>query len=199
MNKKNYQGLSDLELIRLTKACDPNAFLALTERYRPVIESCLRNKLGEYQNYVPDCSQNVLLKMYKSIQKQEPESFTNFMGWVIRVSKNEALDQCRNSSRKRCEPIEVVDTMKLSPYTPEGMFEVKDMAENIQKFLNSVHLTNFESKVTMYRLQGFSFKEIAIETSAPSSTCRCSARKAVEKLRKSLKRREIISLPLKLS
>jgi RNA polymerase sigma factor (sigma-70 family) len=199
MKKEDYRGLGDLDLIRLTKASDPIAFSALAEKYRPTIESCLRRRLGEYQNYVPDCCQNVLLKMYKSIQKQESESFTNFMGWVIRVSKNEALDQCRHSARKRCEPIEVAEKVKLSQYTPEAMFEVKERNEDLQKFLNSVHLTNFESKVTVLRLQDFSFKEIAIITSAPLSTCRSSARIAVGKLRNSLKNRESVYSSLKLS
>jgi RNA polymerase sigma-70 factor (ECF subfamily) len=87
-------------MIRLQSG-DPAAFVALYERYHPKMSAYARRLLGD-QAEAEDTAQEVFMKLLAGAERFEVGE-GSVGGWLLRVTRNRALDHLRKHSRVELE------------------------------------------------------------------------------------------------
>ena len=95
-------GMSDLELVEISKAGDQPAYAELVKRhFRKVFAICM-SMLSHIEDAV-DATQETFLKGYTKLESLQDS--TKFSHWISRVAKNNCFDLLRKRSKQKSEPI----------------------------------------------------------------------------------------------
>ena len=89
------RGLTDGELIVNAVSGRSDDFEELVRRYQRPITSYVFRMLGDYDSAL-DVTQEVFIKVYKSLTKYSPEY--KFSTWLYRIAHNAAVDHMRRNS-----------------------------------------------------------------------------------------------------
>lgn len=93
--------------IAAAQAGDKEAVHFLYVRYSGDVLRYIESVVKDHHE-AEDITQNVFLKLGKSIQKYEPREVP-FVAWILRVARNAALDHLRARRMIPCEEIRVAD------------------------------------------------------------------------------------------
>jgi RNA polymerase sigma-70 factor (ECF subfamily) len=174
------------ELIRGLKAGRPEAFERLVREYGDRIYRFVKRLAGERP--AEDLTQEVLLRVHRSIESYRPEG--RFESWLFTIANNLCIDHARR--RKPEASLSDLDgdlsADRFASGAPEPI-ESMEEEERRQALLQAVDRLPFEQRqVFLLREEaGLSFREIAELTGCPLNTALGRMHYAMEALRKSLK------------
>jgi len=153
------QKLNDQHYINLVIGGDVHAFAVLVDRYKNLVFT-LSLKMLQSREEAEEVSQDVFIKVYKSLEKFKTES--KFSTWLYRITYNSCIDTLRSKKRNASlfslndfEEDEVVSLINVL-----DTIEERERKQMIQKCLSL--LPPEESfLLNLYYFQGNSLKEIS--------------------------------------
>jgi RNA polymerase sigma-70 factor (ECF subfamily) len=151
--------LNDQHYINLVIGGDSHAFAVLVDRYKNFVFT-LSIKMLQNREEAEEVSQDVFIKVYRSLQKFKTES--KFSTWLYRVTYNTCLDRMR--SKKRNTPIFSFDHFAedeaVSLMNVLDTIEERERKQMIQKCLDLLPAED-SFLLTLYYFQENSLKEIS--------------------------------------
>jgi RNA polymerase sigma-70 factor (ECF subfamily) len=151
--------LNDQHYINLVLGGDCHAFAVLVDRYKNFVFT-LSIKMLQNREEAEEVSQDVFIKVYRSLQKFKTES--KFSTWLYRVTYNTCLDRMR--SKKRNTPIFSFDHFAedeaVSLMNVLDTIEERERKQMIQKCLDLLPAED-SFLLTLYYFQENSLKEIS--------------------------------------
>lgn len=187
-------------LIEKAKSGDICAFEELILCHEKIVYNIALRTLANAED-AKDISQEVWIKVYKSIQKFDGKS--SFSTWVYRITMNTCIDQMRKKKGKETESLEEEleaqdNKMKkqfsdIAP-SPEEQCLKKETADEILDALNELSQEH-KTMITLRDLEGFSYTEITEITGFSLGTVKSRLSRARGQLKNLLlKRKELILL-----
>ena len=170
---KDYQKLTDEELVSFAKEKDERAVEELLNRYKKTIIAIARNYYlsgGDREDLVQEAS----FALYKSIETYEKKSNVLFKTYAITCAKNKILSEIKKSNTEKNKPLngylslsdgdkfdlEKSDVALSLDEEPEINYikneTEKELRQKIEKALSAL-----ENEILRLYLQGYSYVEIA--------------------------------------
>ena len=164
---------------------DSVAFREIVESYSPRIHAIAYQMVGCSED-AGDITQEVCLKLYRSLDKLNPER--NYSAWLYRLTVNLSIDYLRKNKRERkvsLDGIKEESILKNSSPQPDSDAENSELKGIILKI--AMKLTLKERKVFVLRdLQGFSTGEVARILKCRQSTVRVHLASARGRIKETL-------------
>ncbi|MBV8117373.1 MAG: sigma-70 family RNA polymerase sigma factor [Candidatus Eremiobacteraeota bacterium] len=157
---------------------DPNAFEKLYDMHHRLVYGVALRILGE-GGAAEDVTQSVFLKVWNS-----PTLFRggNFAAWIVRVTRNRALDALRGRAGRN--ETELPEALPESEAMEEAAFARID-AERVRKALATLPPEQREP-IELGFFGGITHEEIARRCAAPLGTVKTRIRSGLRKLRSAL-------------
>lgn len=155
--------ISDYELIGECLNGNQNAFALLVTRYKKFIYSIVYKYFKNTED-VYDISQEVFLKVYKSLDKYNPQF--KFSTWCGKIAVNMCLDMLRKKSVDFV-PLEEIDVMAREYTTPEVVYLEKEQSLQISSAIEKLP-EKYKSIFVLYQ-KGISYKEMGEALNEPMS------------------------------
>ena len=149
----------------------------------------LAYRLSGNQQDAEDLTQEVFIRVFKSLGNFQPGSFE---GWLHRITTNVFLDQVRRKKRIRMdhmgeEAATYADTSDFS--SPERGYEHLNLDYDIQEALDKL-APEYRVAVVLCDIEGLPYEEIAATLGIKLGTVRSRIHRARAQLRKHLAHRE---------
>lgn len=159
------------------RARDAGAFERLYDAYHRLVYGVAMRVLGD-RSGAEDVTQAVFLKLWSS-----PDAFQagNFAGWLVRVSRNRALDAVR--SKSRIAP-QLSDPLPISDAPEQEVFAALD-ATRVRTALAQLPAEQ-RQPIELGFFDGLTHEEIARRTGAPLGTIKTRIRSGLRRLRSEL-------------
>lgn len=155
---------TDYKLIEECLEGNKDSFSQLVSRYKKLVYSVVCKFTRDVEE-AEDMSQEVLIKIYKSLGKYNPEY--KFSTWTVKVATNICLDFTR---KKKLDSISIdeYDNMITDDNTPEDMLLKKEKVMFIRSAIDSLPEI-YRTPIVLYHHKGMSYNEIAIALGKPIS------------------------------
>ncbi len=146
---------SDIELINRSINGDQEAFSEMVSRYKRLIFKVIYNMINNEQE-VNDIAQEVFLKIYKSLERYNPEY--KFSTWAVKIATNYCLDMLR---KKRIEtlPIDEVEGVSGNIDTPETYYIDKERNQRIREAVSKLP-EKYRLPIILFHQNGLSYEEL---------------------------------------
>ena len=181
MNKE-YENLSNEQLVSLYKKGDTTALSILLNRVIPIITECVERIILD-KECAKDYVQDVLLKVITNLDTNKYKEEGKFLSWLKCISKNLVGDDIRHKKRTNTDYyIDISDYEYLYSTNEETQF-IEDCILVLKKFV--VLLPEEQKEILHLRYkEGLSFKEISERLNISINTALGRHRYAIERLRK---------------
>jgi RNA polymerase sigma factor (sigma-70 family) len=173
--------LTDYELIQKCLAGQNEYFEELVTRYKRLVFSVVYNMINDKEE-VSDISQEVFLRIYKALDRYNPEY--KFSTWAVRIATNLCLDIYR---KKKVDsmPIEEIEDFSDGMDTPESSYIQKERAERIRSAIQSLP-EKYRTPIILFHQNGLSYEEITKVLGEPMTIVKNRLYRARLLLRKAL-------------
>lgn len=161
---KNYEALSDYEIIKLCLNGDKEIFSELVKRYKNLVYSVILRMINDSEE-ANDLAQEVFVKLYKNLDKYYPDY--KFATWVIRITTNHVIDY-RRKKKQETVSFDDVDYEITSGDSPEEAYLKKEQKQGLEELVGSLP-EMYKVPIVLYHQQGLSYQEIADVTDEPLS------------------------------
>lgn len=181
----------DLQLIQRIQNGEQQAFTLLVRKYQTRVANILTRYVRSSGD-IPDVSQEVFIKVYKSLPNFRGDSA--FYTWLFRITVNTAKNYLTSQSRR--PPASDIDAEEADSYDGSGALKDEDNPEAIlhsqevkKVILNAISELpdELKSAITLRELEGLSYDEIAQIENCPIGTVRSRIFRAREAIDKQLK------------
>jgi len=186
---KNYQKLSDEDVILRFQEGDLAAFDVLVARYKEQLLNFVFQFVGEKSD-AEDIVQDTFVKVFRS--KQSYRNIAKFSTWIYTVAGNFAKSELRKRKRHGQQSIsslttndkefEAVETRINSDEITDSSFKKDLIRKAIQKL--SPH---YREVIRMREIENLSYDEIAHQTHLPLGTVKSRVNRARAILQKKLR------------
>lgn len=155
---------SDYELVKDCMSGGREAFEELVTRYKKLAYSVIY-KFTRDSEEVNDLSQEVFIKVYRSLEKYDPQY--KFSTWLVKVATNICLDSVR---RKKLNTVSLdeLENRTGSANTPEDRFIRKEKSMAVRQAISGLPEI-YRIPIILYHQKGMSYKEIADALDKPMS------------------------------
>lgn len=180
-------GNSDGELIRDYLAGDLTAFEQLYRRYRLPLYGFLNRRFAGRESMVDDIFQQSWIKVVAMLGHYRDDG--KFSAWLMRIARNQGIDMLRRSLRREETELPVPEegVEAMAPECADNGFRELCAKENERRLQTALsRLGDAQREVATLRLEGWSFREIAILQQCPLSTALARMEYALKKLRTEL-------------
>ena len=169
---------------------DDKAFEALVRKYERLVSTCVFSVIGNSPEDVMDVSQEVFLKVYRSLSSFKGDS--EFSTWLYRVAKNCALDYIRkrkppssslDTSGDEGEGFDVPDTSESS--NPEKSVLQAEKSEILKRSIEKLSEEHREI-IILRHVNDYSYEQIAKQLDLEVGTVKSRISRAREALKKIL-------------
>jgi RNA polymerase sigma factor (sigma-70 family) len=147
--------LTDYELIQKCLAGRQEYFEDLVTRYKKLIYSVVYNMINDKEE-VNDISQEVFIRIYKSLDRYNPEF--KFSTWSVRIATNLCLDILRKK-KVDSTPIEEIEDFSDRTDTPEAKYLEKEKSEKIRKAIAGLP-EKYRTPIILFHQNGLSYEEM---------------------------------------
>ncbi|MEG3755983.1 RNA polymerase sigma factor RpoE [Psychromonas arctica] len=181
----------DLQLIQRIQNGEQQAFALLVRKYQTRVANILTRYVRSSGD-IPDVSQEVFIKVYKSLPNFRGDSA--FYTWLFRITVNTAKNYLTSQSRR--PPASDIDAEEADSYdgsgalkdedNPESILHSQEVKQVILKVIGSLP-DELKSAITLRELEGMSYDEIAQIENCPIGTVRSRIFRAREAIDKQLK------------
>lgn len=186
--------VSDEALMVAVTAHDEAAFAVIYDRYADLVYSAAVRVLADSQ-LAEDATQDVFVRLWR-----RPESFIaergRFMGWLMSVARNRAVDELRARRRRRRRdggPLGSPEDMVMPLFPDEGRDPLYNAQLREEQMLIRAALADIppEQRVALELAYfgGLSQQEISALLHEPLGTVKTRIRLGMQKLRRSLQHR----------
>lgn len=148
--------LTDYEIVQRCLNGDGQSFRELVSRYKRLIFSVVYN-LTKDKEELEDISQEVFIKIYKSLDKYNPEY--KFSTWSVTIARNLCVDLLRKK-KVSVTAIEEIEGVSRDLNTPETRYLNKERALGVRKAIEELP-EDYRMPVVLYYQKGKAYKEIA--------------------------------------
>ncbi len=176
--------LKEFETVKLAMK-DPKQFQTLYDRYFSIIFNYVYRKIDD-EDVTADLTSQTFFKALQHLKKYKFRGVP-FSAWLYRIAANEVNRHYRLTNRKQVFSFDEREFEHLIEQNADNEQEV-----NIEYILEQMHKMS-ESDIGILELRFFeskSFAEIAFILEVNEATAKMRTYRAIEKLRKLLKRRE---------
>ncbi len=192
MERVDYAGLRDDELMDRLASRDLGAFGALYDRYSDLVYSVSLRVVADAQ-VAEDVTQDVFLRVWR-----RPESFDlsrgKFVTWLLSVARNRSIDERRSQGRRlRHEVAPAAEAEDVLPSTDErddpALATV--LADERRAVRRALEVLPAEQKlaIQLAYFGGLTQQEIADQLSTPLGTVKTRIRLGMQKMRVVLEER----------
>ncbi|WP_166373089.1 RNA polymerase sigma factor RpoE [Psychromonas sp. SA13A] len=181
----------DLQLIQRIQNGEQQAFALLVRKYQTRVANILTRYVRSSGD-IPDVSQEVFIKVYKSLPNFRGDSA--FYTWLFRITVNTAKNYLTSQSRR--PPASDIDAEEADSYdgsgalkddaNPEAILHSQEVKQVILKVIGDLP-DELKSAITLRELEGMSYDEIAQIENCPIGTVRSRIFRAREAIDKQLK------------
>lgn len=194
---------STTRLVGAARDGDRRALEALFERYLPRVRLIVAVRLGKRQRQileVDDIAQEVLLKIFKGLERVEQRSEGDFRNWLARLVECQIADAVRHANAEKRGGGKVrlfsdvgSDSLRSSLFpaqgpTPSKAARAREREERLEDALTALQKHHREV-IVLRRLCGLSYEEIAAELGfRQAETARKAYSRAMEKLKELLEK-----------
>ncbi|TEW45467.1 RNA polymerase sigma factor RpoE [Psychromonas algicola] len=181
----------DLQLIQRIQNGEQQAFSLLVRKYQTRVANILTRYVRSTGD-IPDVSQEVFIKVYRSLPNFRGDSA--FYTWLFRITVNTAKNYLTSQSRR--PPASDIDADEADSYDGSGALKDEDNPEAIlhsqevkRVILDTINNLpdELKSAITLRELEGMSYDEIAQIEGCPIGTVRSRIFRAREAIDKQLK------------
>lgn len=181
----------DVDLVRRTKNGDVSAFRELFDRYYKRVYNIVYRVVSD-ENEAADITQEVFVKVYKSIDKLKAEEA--FFTWIRMVAVNLCRDYIRRKPAVRVESLDQkleVDGNELDKQVadwsnnPHKHLEKKDLQNAVQKAIKSLS-DDHRTVVVLHHIEGMDIQNIADLLGSPVGTIKSRLARARDELKRKL-------------
>lgn len=147
--------MSDYELIQKVLSGNQQYFEELVTRYKKLIYSVVYNMIPDKEE-VSDISQEVFLRVFKSLDRYNPEY--KFSTWSVRIATNLCLDILR---KKKVDsvPMEEIEGVPGGGDSPEARVLKKERSELIRKAIEELP-EKYRIPIVLFHQNGLSYEEL---------------------------------------
>ena len=191
----NYKTINDYELLYMVRENDDNSQDILFEKYLPIIKSIAYEYYQKFKNYgydYEDFVQEATIAFQKSVISYDESKDALFYTFTVICMRRNLLTFCRNISNtnKNTSINNFVDLdscviVDQASYI-DSLFEDRERESLVRKLIIDLPFEN--SCIFELRFNGFSYREIGLLLSLPSSTVEFKNRVAKKKLKHLLKK-----------
>jgi RNA polymerase sigma-70 factor (ECF subfamily) len=165
----NLQGGKLLEIpdVILIKKCiegDTQAFSEMVRRYKKLIYNIIYNIIYN-KDEVNDIAQEVFIKIYKSLDKYNPQY--KFSTWCAKIATNHCYDVLKKK-RIECVPIENAYGLYSQEDTPENSYIKREQRDRINHEIMKLP-EKYRILLILYHKNGLSYEEISQVLDEPMS------------------------------
>lgn len=174
------------ELITQAQTGNIAAYETLINQYQKTVYN-FAYRLTNNQSDANDLAQDVFIKIFQALPKFRQQC--SFSTWLYRIVYNTFLDeQKRTYYKNRSREVPLDEHLSVSSQTePSTSYSEKNEQENLsQQVMSAVNQLppEFRIIVTLYHIQGLSYKEIADITKVSIGTVMSRLSRSKEKLKK---------------
>lgn len=181
----------DFQLIQRIQNGEQQAFSLLVIKYQTRVANILTRYI-RISGDIPDVTQDVFIKVYKSLPSFRGESA--FYTWLFRITVNTAKNYLASQSRRPpAADIDMQDADNYDPSSslkdeasPEAILHSQEVKRVILKSINDLP-DELKSAITLRELEGMSYEEISAIERCPIGTVRSRIFRAREAIDKQLK------------
>lgn len=181
-----HTALADRELALALKRGEDGAFDEMVRRYQGRVYA-VAYRLTMNREDALDVTQDALLKAYRKIGSWRPTG--GFLPWLLRLTRNQAIDHIRRRQRRRHEPLDEAFRQRsqgadIEPVTvsTDAAVRAREIDERVRKAL--VKLSPTQSTVFILRhYEGMALVEIADELGCTVGSVKVHLFRALKKLR----------------
>lgn len=181
---------NELQLIKGAKNGEQYCFEQLILTYEKQVYNIAFQYLKN-QESAKDVSQEIFIKVYKSINKFNEKS--KFSTWLYRITVNTCLDHIRKNKHIVTEVSYQIDEnrdINSDNLNPEAEILNKEKKEILYNSINQLK-KEYKTFIILRDIQGFSYKEISNITQTSIGTVKSSLSRAREKLKTMLNDTEL--------
>jgi len=177
---------------------DVEAFRTILETFqKPIFQTVYRLVGGRFPNEVEDITQDVFMKIFRSIGRFDPERGVKFSTWIYTFVKNHCFDVLK---KRRLQVVNIDGAGSSDDDGNSGRFEFESKSEipGEQLLASELHrhiteavteLPDDQRLVFVLReYEGLDYREIANVAGCSEGTIKSRLYRAKEALRRSLKR-----------
>lgn len=186
---------TDLNLVKLARNGDRDAFSTLMERYQRKIFGLCYGMVRNHDDAM-DLVQETFVKVYKNLERFEGQS--SFYTWAYRIASNVCIDFLRKQKRRRTVDYDdgiarnqddAIDGEELLPsrlgLNPARVHARKELLERIHDAMET--LSPIHRQIILLReVEGLSYQEIADTTEVSIGTVMSRLHHARKNLQKAL-------------
>lgn len=186
---KNYQKLSDEDVIERFQGGDLVAFDVIVARYKEHLINYIMSFVGERSD-AEDIVQDTFVKIYRF--RQSYKKVAKFSTWIYTVAGNLARSELRKRRRQQLytmsnlgndgKEFEAVETRVNSDEMTDSAV-TKDL---IRKAIRQLP-EKYQDIIRLREIENLSYEEIAQQTDLPIGTIKSRVNRARERLQKTLK------------
>jgi len=160
---------TDNELVVRCLQQDEFAWQILVERHSHRVLNIAFQFTGRREE-AEDLAQEIFLRVYRSLRRFDLS--TNFLPWLVRVSRNLCIDEYRSRAREKASLLgEEPDPERTPDHRPGPLqnLQEKELQETVQRGLQKLS-EELRTALILRDLQGFSYVEIAEALELPEGT-----------------------------
>lgn len=186
---KNYESLSDEDVIARFQAGDLTAFDVIVARYKQPLIQYVMQYVGESSD-AEDIVQDTFVKIFR--RKQAYRSIAKFSTWLYTVAGNFAKSELRKRKRQAQQSIssltendpyfEVMETRASADEVTDRQFKKDILRKAIQRLPK-----RFQDVIRLREIEHLSYDEIATRTKLSLGTVKSRVNRARIRLQKELK------------
>lgn len=181
-----YTALADKELALALKKGEDGAFDEMVRRYQGRVYA-VAYRLTTNREDALDVTQDALLKAYRKIGSWRPTG--GFLPWLLRLTRNQAIDHIRRRKRRRHEPLDEAfrqrsqgEDIEPSTVSTETAVRAREIDERVREAL--LKLSPTQSTVFILRhYEGMALAEIAVALGCTVGSVKVHLFRALKKLR----------------
>ncbi len=149
---------TDLDLVMRVREGDPDAFETLVRRHLPRAHAVATSVLRDEDQADDVCQEAFLAVLRRLEQLRDPE---RFLGWLLRITRNIALNQLKREGRSVLLPLESLENYPGED-DPDEMMREKGVQDQLRDAV--AHLSGLPKRVfILHELEGWDHGEIADE------------------------------------
>lgn len=172
--------MEDIEVIRLVKSGDTEAFSILVEKYHRHLLNFIFRLVAD-ENVVEDIGQEVFLSIYKSLRNFDEDRGAPFSAWLFVIARNRCITELRKKNNNKQLSIEEAYTLWAESGAPEDMLMKKEQWEAIKTSINQLSVP-FRNTI-LSSLHGNTVEEIAKNDGISPGTVKSRLFRAKQKIK----------------
>ncbi len=160
--------LSDQNLVKKICRGDTRRFAELIDRYQRLVLHIVWRMTGDQQT-TEDLAQEIFIKIYDSLDGFRFES--KLSTWISRIAYNTCINYLRKEKPVMLDDLPDSTELKwlISSDRPDEYVEDHDQTKYIHRLIDQLPAV-YRAILTMFHLQGMSYKEIAEVVDKPEGT-----------------------------